>query len=85
MKVNCRKCDICGDELGARDMQFWLRKPIIKWGVPEIGMQRMDICDLCFAKMSVMIQHPELIRNFGGDPYELAGEEYGEKEAEKAV
>lgn len=67
MKVNCRRCDICVEEMGARDLQYWFRKPIIKWGVPVAGMSRLDICDKCFAKISVMIQHPELIKDFGGD------------------
>lgn len=62
MKINCRTCDICGDQMGSRDFQYWLRKPLVKWGYPEIGMPRMDICDTCFAKVTVMIQHPELFK-----------------------
>jgi len=67
--------------MGSRDFQYWLRKPIIRLGAPSLDMPRMDICDTCFAKITVMIQHPELIRNFGGDPDELAGKEDGEKAA----
>ena len=29
------------------------------------GMRRMDICDECFAKMQVLIQHPEMIKEWG--------------------
>ena len=29
MKVNCRACDICGEELGGRDFQYWLRKELL--------------------------------------------------------
>lgn len=62
MKVNCRTCDICGEQLGGRDFQYWLRKPIIRWGAPAIGMPRMDICSDCFNKMAVMIQNPEIFK-----------------------
>ena len=85
MKVNSRVCDICGDQMSIWYPLYWLRKPIIRWGVPFLGMPRLDICDTCFAKISVMVQHPELIRNFGGDPDELAGEDDGEKEAGEAA
>lgn len=64
MKINCRRCDICGDELGTRDFQIWLRKPIIKWGVPEAGMHKMDICADYFASMEIMILNPELIKKW---------------------
>lgn len=64
MKVNCRACDICGEQLGFRDFQYWLRKPIIKWGAPSLGMPRMDICSGCFDKMAVMIQHQELFKQY---------------------
>ena len=62
MKVNCRACDICGEQLGGRDFQYWLRKPIIRWGAPSLGMPRMDICSDCFNKMAVMIQYPEIFK-----------------------
>ena len=64
MKVNCRACDICGEQLGGRDFQYWLRKPIIRWGAPSLGMPRMDICSGCFNKMAVMIQHQELFKQY---------------------
>lgn len=64
MKINCRACDICGEQLGSRDFQYWLRKPIIRWGVPAVGMPRMDICSDCFNKMEVMIQNQELFKQF---------------------
>ena len=64
MKVNCRKCDICGEELGERDFQIWLRKPIIKWGAPVVGMRRMDICADYFTSMEIMILNPELIKKW---------------------
>ena len=85
MKVNCRACDICGEPMGSRDFQYWLRKPIIKGGCPSLGMPRMDICSDCFTKMWVLIKHPELIKRFGGDEYELAVEADGAAEAGKAV
>ena len=64
MKINCRRCDICGDELGTRDFQIWLREPIIKWGAPGVGMHRMDICADCFASIEIMILNPELIKKW---------------------
>ena len=62
MKINYRACDICDEQMGGRDFQYWLRKPIIRWGAPSLGMPRMDICSDCFAKMAVMIQHPEIFK-----------------------
>ena len=62
MKNNCWTCDICGEQMGGRDLQYWLRKPIIRGGAPSLGMPRMDICSDCFAKKEVMIQHPELFK-----------------------
>lgn len=64
MKINCRTCDICGDQMGSRDFQYWLRKPIIRWGAPSLGMPRMDICSDCFNKMAVMMQHQELFKQY---------------------
>lgn len=64
MKINCRACDICGEQLGSRDFQYWLRKPIIKGGCPSLGMLRMDICSDCFNKMAVTIQHQELFKQY---------------------
>lgn len=62
MKVRCRQCDICGAQMGGYDCQFWVRPKFkVLWGAPSIGMNRMDICDECFAKLEVYIQHPELI------------------------
>lgn len=63
MKINCRECDICGVQMDKRDFQYWLRFPSVKKGAPLLGMERMDICDECFAKLSVLIQHPELIED----------------------
>lgn len=63
MKINCRECDICGEAMGSRDIQYWLRLPKVKHGVPSLGMKRMDICDECFAKLCVLITHPELIES----------------------
>ncbi len=63
MKIRCRQCDICGVQMGSYDLQFWIRPKVkVLWGVPLIGMRRMDICNECFAKMEVYIQHPELIK-----------------------
>ena len=60
MKVKCRRCDICMEEMDNWDVQFWIRQRVL-WGAPAIGMKRMDICNGCFAKMQVYIRHPELI------------------------
>ena len=59
MKVKCRRCDICGQEMGRWDCQFWVRPKVLR-GAPEIGMKRMDICNACFSMIEVFIQHPEL-------------------------
>lgn len=62
MKIRYRQCDICGTRMGDCDCQFWLRPKIkILWGAPSIGMRRMDICNECFSKLEVYINHPELI------------------------
>ena len=42
MKVRCRACDICGEQMDGRDCQFWIRRLLVKWGAPELGMKRMD-------------------------------------------
>ena len=62
MKIRCRKCDICGDLIDNYDCQFWVH-PKVLWGIPVLGMKRMDICDSCFSKVEVYIQHPELIES----------------------
>lgn len=66
MKVNCRTCDICGARMGRWDLQYWFRRPVIKRGAPSIGMQRMDICDTCFAKMCIYIQLIKAIKTEEG-------------------
>lgn len=58
-KINCRVCDICGEQLGSRDAQFWLKIPRrakLYYGCPELGMKREDICDDCMAELMVEIQ-----------------------------
>lgn len=69
MKIRCRKCDICGAEIGNCNCQFWVR-PKILWGAPSIGMERMDICNSCFSKLEVLIQHPELIESIESEEWE---------------
>ena len=54
MKINCRECDICGDQMGGRDFQYWIRVPKVKNGYPALGMRRVDVCDECFAKLAVL-------------------------------
>jgi hypothetical protein len=61
MKINCRECDICGEQMGGRDFQYWIRVPKVRGGYPALGMRRVDVCDECFAKLAVLIQHPELL------------------------
>ena len=67
MKIRCRVCDICGKEMYGGTFQYWLRKPIVMLGVPDIGMKRSDVCDSCFAKLEVYINHPELINSEEAD------------------
>ena len=58
-KLNCRQCDICGEFLGNRDAQYWLklpRKARLYYGYPEIGMYRYDVCEDCMDKIIVGIQ-----------------------------
>ena len=58
-KINCRVCDICGDDLGRRDAQYWLKIPRrarLYYGCPGLGMIRQDVCDECMAKLIVEIQ-----------------------------
>ena len=47
MKYKCRRCDICGCEMGKWDFQFWLKAPRLKAGRPDVSMKKYDICDLC--------------------------------------
>ena len=57
MKVDSyHKCDICGCRMDGCDFQFWVRKPKVKFGIPEIGMRRYDVCDDCFAELLVLIE-----------------------------
>ena len=65
MKINCRECDICRSRISGRDFQYWTRIPKVKGGCPSLGMQRVDVCDKCFAKLCVLIQRPELIESKG--------------------
>ena len=58
-KVNGRQCDICGEWLGGRDAQWWIkipRKASVRYGAPAAGMIRYDVCDDCMAKLAVEIQ-----------------------------
>ena len=58
-KVNGRQCDICGEWLGERDAQWWIkipRKASVRYGAPAAGMIRYDVCDDCMAKLAVEIQ-----------------------------
>lgn len=57
--VKGRQCDICGEWLGDRDFQWWIkipRKASIRYGVPVAGMFRYDICNDCMAELTVEIQ-----------------------------
>lgn len=54
-KIRCRECDICHEQMGGWDFQFWIRKPKIKYGYPNFIMHQYDVCDNCFAALSVII------------------------------
>lgn len=56
MKIKCRRCDICGTEMGGRDFQYWIKFPKVRFGYPDIGMNRVDVCSECFAALSVEIK-----------------------------
>ena len=58
-KINCRECDICGERLGGRDAQYWLKIPRrarLYYGAPGSGMIRQDVCAECMDKVIVEIQ-----------------------------
>ena len=58
-KVSGRQCDICGEWLGDRDAQWWIkipRKASVRYGCPAIGMIRYDICDDCMAELTFELQ-----------------------------
>lgn len=58
-RINCRVCDICGEQLGGRDAQFRLimpRRARMYYGYPDAGMYRYDFCDNCMVEMMVEIQ-----------------------------
>lgn len=58
-RINCRQCDICGEWLGERDAQYWLKIPRrarLYYGAPVLGMKRCDVCSECMAEMMVEIQ-----------------------------
>ena len=58
-KVSGRQCDICGEWIGDRDAQWWIkipRKASVRYGAPSAGMIRYDICDDCMEKLAVEIQ-----------------------------
>ena len=59
MKYKCYRCDICGVEMGDGDIQFRVflpRKPKVYFGVPIVGMRRLDICDDCGARLEAEIK-----------------------------
>ena len=55
MKINCRRCDICGIEIGGRDFMFKIRIPKVKFGYPELGLKRYDVCESCWTKMTIEV------------------------------
>ena len=55
MKVKCRTCDICGKQMEDFSLQFRIRMPRVRFGFPDIGLKRYDVCDECFAELSVII------------------------------
>lgn len=55
MKIKGRRCDICGREMGGRCYQYWIRRPRILRGYPNIKMENLDICDSCFSELKRLI------------------------------
>ena len=54
-KIRYMECDICHEQMGGWDLQFRIRRPKIKYGYPDFKMHRYDVCDDCFAALSVII------------------------------
>lgn len=65
--MRCRECDICHEQMGGRDVQWWLmipRRAKAYYGCPSLGMKRYDVCDDCMCKILVELQMRE---KFGDD------------------
>ena len=70
-KINCRTCDICGVQMDAYDMQYWLRAPfvpILRSGAPVMDMKRVDVCDKCMFEIIECVQK-KVKRGMDGDPH----------------
>ena len=56
MKLKCYVCDICGKQMDGRDFQYWIRRPRIKCGYPNVEMDNFDLCSRCFRTLIYKIQ-----------------------------
>lgn len=57
MKVDSyHECDICGCHMDRYTFHFLINKPKVKFGCPYLGMKRYDVCDDCFAELSVLVE-----------------------------
>ena len=57
-KIKGRECDICGEWLCDRDMQYWLKIPRrarLYYGYPSVDMVRCDVCEDCMNELMVEI------------------------------
>ena len=54
MRRSYTECDICGQQIGSRDLFFKIKPPSrfarIYYGCSEFGYRRFDLCDECGAK-----------------------------------
>lgn len=69
MKVDSyHECDICGCRMDDYVIRFRIRRPKVKFGYPELGMKRYDVCDECFAELSVLIEEKLRKKENSNDP-----------------
>lgn len=61
MKLRGRVCDFCGKRMGLRDWQYWIRGCGIRSGYPNGGMNSMDVCGDCFAKLNKLLRRGPLV------------------------
>ena len=58
MKVKCRRCDLCGAEMGGRTFQHWLKFKFLKAksGYPDVCMAKYDFCDDCMSTLKYAVK-----------------------------
>lgn len=59
MKIKGRRCDICGHEMDGRCFQYWIRRPRILRGYPDINMENLDVCESCILKLLRLIREQQ--------------------------